>query len=75
MNVNSSFESFNTPLKMAFVKMIKGINVELSDLGKEKLSKGTGWFFITAINNDETVNIYSQNDFMFENLNLNYLKL
>ena len=70
---------FRDVLVKAFLKMIKGINVELSDKGKEEyekagLSEGR-WYFIKSINEDESITLVSQKHHIFENLNISHIKL
>jgi hypothetical protein len=78
MNTLETISRFEAPLLSAFSKMIKGINVELSEQGKESI-KGTclsgRWFFITAIDCDESISIQDQTHGMMSGLKLTDLKL
>lgn len=68
---------FRDELLIAFFKMIKGINVELSEKGKEEIkdTETCRWWFILAIHEDESLTICSQNHFIIEGATLSWLKL
>jgi len=77
MNVDERIQSFNPNLKIAFVKMILGINVKITDefrkkWGKENLGQ---WFFIQHIKDDESIQICGQNHDIFEGARLTDLIL
>lgn len=58
----SKIDTFRPELVRAFEKMITGINIEISEtLRNESPEKYKGrWWFILAINSDETLHICSQ---------------
>lgn len=71
--------TFEEKLVKAFRKMVLGINVELSDKGKETykdagLSEGR-WYFIKAINDDESITLISQTHHVFKGLTLSDIQL
>lgn len=77
MDTDKIINQFQDPLKVVFVKMIKGINIEITDefrkyWGVDNLGR---WFLIQSINSDETVCIVSQTHEIFDNVKINDLKL
>jgi hypothetical protein len=71
---------FDERLLSAFSKMIKGINVELSESGKEiyknaKIENAGRWHFIQSIDSDETITLCSVNHQIFSGLSLSNIKL
>lgn len=69
-------ENFNPKLVDLFRKMILGINVELTEAGKQR-TKGilTGrWFFIHSINNDETLTLMSVDQTFLKGVKLSDIK-
>ncbi len=69
---------FEDRLLLAFSKMIRGINIELTDETKEKY-KGTDLvvyddFFIVSIYEDESINVINRNG-QIKNLTLSDIKL
>lgn len=80
MNTLVTISRFNERLLLAFAKMIKGINVQLSESGKEiyknsKIDNPGKWHFITEIHADETVTLCSQSDIIIRGLSLSNIKL
>jgi len=75
MDALNTVAQFDKRLLIAFAKMIKGINVELSDSGKEiyknsKIENIGRWHFIQSIDSDETITLCSQNHTIFSGLSL-----
>lgn len=73
----SKINNFRPELVRAFEKMITGINVEISPklrAENPEMYKGK-WWFILAINSDESVNICSQTHTIINGVNLNDLVL
>lgn len=80
MTTIDQFKNFNPTLQVAFVKMIKGINVELSEEGKKEYKEANvenegRWFFIRSINEDESITLMSSTNHIFEGLRLKDIKL
>ena len=80
MNALNTVAKFDNKLLLAFAKMIKGINVELSDSGKEiyknsKIKNVGRWHFIQSIDSDETITLCSQNHTIFSGLSLSNIIL
>jgi len=72
--------NFDPTLIKAFKCMIKGINVELSESGKEiyknsKIENVGRWHFISAIECDETITLISTTHLIFSGLSLSNIKL
>lgn len=72
-----SIQTFNPKLVKAFEKMVLGINIEITEecrkfWGSENLGR---WFFITAIECDESISIQSSTHQTISNLKLSDLKL
>ncbi len=66
---------FNEPLLNAFDRMVRGVNVRITQefreyWGVENLGK---WFFIQKINDDETVQICGQYHDIFTNVELKHI--
>ena len=66
---------FNEPLLKAFDRMVRGINVRITDelrkeWGKDNLGQ---WFFIQKINDDESVQICGQTHQIFDNVELKHI--
>ena len=80
MSALNTIAKFDNKLILAFAKMIKGINVELSDSGKEiyknsKIKNVGRWHFIQSIDSDETITLCSQNHTIFSGLSLSNIIL
>lgn len=66
---------FNEPLLKAFDRMVRGINVRITDefrqeWGKDNLGQ---WFFIQKINDDESVQICGQTHQIFDGVKLKHI--
>jgi len=75
MSALNTIAKFDNKLLLAFAKMIKGINVELSDKGKETYKNANiktlgRWHFISSIDADEKIILCSQSNHVFEGLDL-----
>ena len=74
MEAIEQIAKFKKPLQDAFLKMIMGRCVELSDTGKANIEGGGQEFFITSINEDETINLVNRNQDIFKGIHLSYIK-
>ncbi len=74
-----SITGFNDNLIKAFRRMILGINVELSEKGKIKYRQAElpvdKQYFITAINEDETITLECPKKHIFKGLKINDIDL
>lgn len=77
MTTIERISKFRPELLTAFEKMILGINVELSDQGRATHGNHlTGrWFFITAIEADESITLQSQTHTISSGCYLSDIKL
>lgn len=78
MSYTKMITRFKPELKEAFVKMVLGINVEITEeeRASDKFYENTGrWWFIKSIDADEKITIVSQNHKVMEGLNYKALKL
>ena len=80
MTATQQISNFRMELQTAFLKMIMGRCVELSDEGRKEWMKAGienigRWFFIISINEDESITLESQTKHRFENLTLKHIKL
>lgn len=75
MSAIEQIANFRLQLQEAFLKMIMGRSVELSEAGKAKIESVGTEFFIACINEDETVNLTNRGQVVFKNLKLSDIKL
>lgn len=72
-----SIKIFRPELVATFEKMIKGVNVELSEKGKAELKgiiKGR-WVFIIEMTCDETITIQDNTHMQMSGITIDYIKV
>jgi hypothetical protein len=70
MTAEDQFKNFRPELQKAFVKMIKGINVELTQECRDKTNLEGRWVFIRSIEDDESICLQDQYHNLCSNLSL-----
>ena len=77
MEAIERIKNFEINLLNAFDKMIRGINIELSEQGKQDMKKycTDRWWFIQSINADETINICSSSHYICKGIHLKEVKI
>ncbi len=75
MEAIDQIAKFRKQLQAAFLKMIMGRNVELSDAGKQKVESVDQDFFIVCINEDETIDLTNRGQMVFRGLKLSDIKM
>lgn len=63
-------ENFNPQLVEAFRRMILGVNIELSEQGKQKMQYTGKYFFIHSIDADEKLTLTNVDNKLFGNMTL-----
>ncbi len=75
MNTTEQIAKFRPQLQEAFLKMIMGRSVELSEAGKAKITNAGEEFFIESINQDETIKLTNRAQQAFRRMRLTDIKL
>lgn len=75
MDAIKQIANFSKELQSAFLKMIMGRNVELTDAGKQKVDSVDQDLFIVSIHEDETMDLMNRNQKVFKGLKLSDIKM
>lgn len=74
MAVTEQFKNFKPELQIAFVRMIKGINVEITQECRNNTNLEGRWCFIRSIEYDESICLQDRYNNICSNLSLKDIK-